>query len=98
MKFNLENEFYCIKCAKKGFPITRVKGKERKAGHLKKIFCLYCNQEVNHVECKPFSHYTKHDFELEKKYGNFDNEQNRIMPYGLFRDKLYKEGVNLDEE
>ena len=46
------SEFYCTQCGKKGIPVYRKKGQERKAGHLKKLYCLYCNMETNHVEIK----------------------------------------------
>lgn len=96
-KFSLESEFYCVACGTRGIPVIRKKGKEREAGHLKKLWCIKCGKEVNHVECKPFTKYCKHDFDLEFNYGNFDSEQNRVLPYGLFRDKLHKKGVDLYE-
>jgi hypothetical protein len=34
---------------------------------------------------------------LEYKYHNFDEEQNRIMPFGEFKNKLIKEGVDIYE-
>lgn len=89
----LDSEFYCCKCGGRGLPIARKAGSEREAGHLKKLYCLKCKAEINHAECRPWTRYSKEDFELEFKYGNFDSEQNRIMPYGLFKDKLVKEGV-----
>lgn len=93
MGYSNESDFYCVKCGKKGLPIWRKKGKEREAGHLKKLYCIYCKEEINHVECKPFTHYTYEDFLFEKENGNFDEQQNRILPYGLFKDKMNKEGM-----
>lgn len=92
-RFANESSFYCIKCGKKGIPVLRKKGKEREAGHLKKLYCIHCQQEINHVECKPFTYYTYEDFLLERENGNFDEHQNRIMPFGLFKDRMVKEGV-----
>ena len=80
-------------CGEKGIPILRRRGAEREAGHLKKLFCIHCKQEWNHVECKPYTYYDYDCFLLEYNYHNFDDEGNRIMPYGLFKDKLIKEGV-----
>ena len=51
MKFN-EHDFYCIKCGNKGIPLSRQQGHQRGRFHRKKLFCLYCQQEVNHIECK----------------------------------------------
>lgn len=81
----LDHEFYCSQCGQKGIPIPRKKGSERESGHLKKIFCLNCQRETNHVECVPFTKYTYNDFKLEFNNGNFDKEGNRIKPYNEFK-------------
>ena len=86
------SEFYCTKCGKRGFDIPRKRGQEREAGHLKRLWCLNCKEEHNHVECKPWTKYDYNDFLLEFNEGNFDEEGNRILPYGEFRAKLNKEG------
>ena len=83
------SEFYCTKCGNKGIPIARIKGREREAGHLKKIFCLKCQQEWNHVECKPYSHYDHEDFLVELQYNNFDNEGKRKIPYGELKGAIH---------
>lgn len=88
----LDHEFYCTSCQTKGIPIVRMKGKERPAGHLKKLYCLTCKREVNFVECRPYSKYTFEDFQVECEFHNFDEEGNRKMPYGLFKEQLRKEG------
>lgn len=83
------SEFYCTKCGNKGIPIMRRKGAEREAGHLKRIFCLKCQQEWNHAECKPFSHYDHEDFLIEFEYNNFDENGNRKMPYGELKGMIH---------
>lgn len=92
MKYTV-NEFYCTSCGNKGIPIWRKRGAEREAGHLKRIFCLKCGKTVNHAECKPFSKYSYEDFLLEFENDNFDEEGNRKLPYGIFKDKMRKEGI-----
>ncbi len=67
------SEFYCTKCAKRGIPIMRKPGKQKEPGHLKKLFCLNCGEEVNHVEIKPFGGYTYEDFKEEYDLGRFIN-------------------------
>ena len=82
------DDFYCTQCGEKGIPILRRLGAERNAGHLKKLFCLKCNKETNHAECKPFSKYTYEDFLVEFNYGNFDKEGNRIRTYGQLKELI----------
>lgn len=67
------SDFYCTECGKRGIPIARKKGQQREAGHLKKIFCLYCNCKTNHAEVKPFGAYTYDDFLEEYSLGRFVN-------------------------
>ena len=81
----LLSDFYCVHCGNKGIPIMRKAGHGREAGHLKKIYCLYCKQERNHVECKPFTHYTHEDFLIEFNYNNFDETGIRKIPYGQLK-------------
>ena len=90
----LISDFYCTKCGKKGLLIPRTFGHYREAGHLKKLYCPYCKKEQNHVEIRSFySGYNLEDFELEMKYGNFDNQGNRKKPYRIFRGELKQEGL-----
>ena len=84
-----DNEFYCVICKNRGLPVIRRRGKERGAGHLKKLFCIHCGKETNHAECRPWSGYTKEDFDIECKYHNFDENGNRIRPYGELRSLIY---------
>lgn len=84
-KFTIDNEFYCTQCGNRGFSIPRKIGKEREAGHLKKMYCLNCHKEQNFVECKPFTKYEYHQF-LEEFYGNnFTSDGTRKKKYGIFK-------------
>lgn len=69
------SDFYCTCCGNKGIPIMRRKGKEREAGHLKKLFCLTCQKETNHVEIRAKGKYTYEDFRMELECGRFVNGQ-----------------------
>lgn len=52
---NLEtHDFYCICCGKKGIPVMRKVGHQHSKHHMKKLFCITCQKEVNHVECKNY--------------------------------------------
>lgn len=93
--FSSSSDFYCVICGTKGIPILRQKGKERCAGHLKKLFCIKCGKETNHAECKEFTKYSYKDFSFEYNYGNFTKEGNRKLSYGDFRNKMHNQGVEL---
>ena len=67
----IASEFYCTRCGKRGIPIIRRPGQQREPGHLKKLYCLNCNEEVNHVEIRPYGSYRYEDFEEEFQLGRF---------------------------
>ena len=78
MKFlTTTSDFYCTKCGQKGIPIARKIGQQREGGHLKKIYCIHCKEEVNHAEVRPFGDYQYEDFKQEFELGRFVNG-NRI--------------------
>jgi len=87
------SNFYCTKCGQKGIPIPRINGKERQGGHLKKLYCLQCKKEVNMVEIRECGKYNKKIFDLEYKYGNFNENGERILPYTQFLHQLKNKGV-----
>lgn len=87
----IESEFYCTQCGTKGIPVLRTRGKEREAGHLKKLFCLTCGKEQNHVECKPWTKYTHEDFLFEFEHHNFSEDGLRKMTYGQLKEKVRNE-------
>ena len=51
-KTDLYSEFWCIRCGKKGIPVRRKRSGIREKGHRKKLYCIYCRQQVNHVETR----------------------------------------------
>ena len=51
MRNYTEHSFYCLKCGNKGIPIMRRDAKKHAPFHRKKLYCLYCKTEVNHIEC-----------------------------------------------
>ena len=86
------SDMYCTQCGRKNIPIQRKTGQERECGHLKKMWCMYCNKEVNMVEVRDFgSGYKKEDFYWEFENGNFDENGNRKLEFGLFRNKMNSE-------
>lgn len=73
-RISTTSDFYCVRCGKKGIPIARKIGSQREAGHLKKLYCLYCQEQTNHAEVRPFGAYKYEDFKLEYDLGRFVND------------------------
>ena len=46
------HDFFCLKCGNKGIPIGRKQGFQHGKFHRKKLYCIHCKEEVNHIECK----------------------------------------------
>lgn len=46
------HDFYCLQCGNRGIPILRGRGYERERFHRKKLYCIYCKEEVNHMELR----------------------------------------------
>lgn len=61
-----EHSFYCVACGNKGIPIQRPQGFKHVTMHRKKLYCMFCKQEVNHIECKTFD-------EVQEFRENFEN-------------------------
>ena len=78
------SDFYCTKCGMKGIPVFRKKGQEREPGHLKKLYCIYCQEETNMAEIASRGKYTLDDFLIEYEHGNFTETGDRIEPWKDF--------------
>jgi len=50
------NTFKCTVCGKEGIPISRKQSNQREYGHLKKIYCVHCKKETNHMEIREFDY------------------------------------------
>lgn len=53
------SDFYCTCCGNKGMPIPRKMSRQREEGHLKKMYCIHCKRDTNHLEFRGF----ENDFE-----------------------------------
>lgn len=69
------NDFFCTRC---GFKISlpRKRSQKREAGHLKKLYCCQCKEEINFVECNGIT-YTFEDYQQEIKNGVFKDSDIR---------------------
>ena len=92
MCLTTQSDMYCTQCGKKGIPVQRNKGRQREPGHLKKMFCVYCQKEQNMVEVKNFGGYSLNDFLIEFENHNFNENGQRIMTYSELKQKLIKKG------
>ena len=68
-------------------------GRQREPGHLKKLYCLHCGKEVNHVEIKEKGSYNYTIFWYEFSLGNFNDDGERKLPWRQFMLKARKEGM-----
>ena len=59
------HDFYCLKCGRKGIPLARRRSLQHEQFHRKKLYCIYCQTEVNHIECR-------NEFEVMKFKQNFE--------------------------
>lgn len=48
------HDFYCMNCGRKGIPLSRRVSLQHGKFHRKKLYCIYCKEEVNHIECKTY--------------------------------------------
>ena len=55
MCYSISN-FYCTNCSN-CIPLPRMENKKREKGHLKKLYCPCCKQEVNHLEVREIDYY-----------------------------------------
>ena len=67
----VKNDFYCTECGNRGIPAARTTRHQREAGHLKRMYCLFCKKETNHAEIRPFGNYRYEDFREEFELGRF---------------------------
>ena len=67
------HDFYCVRCGQKGIPIQRSKGHLHSKNHKKKLYCINCKKEVNHIEI-----FTEEDlikFQEDFKNGVYKDEE-----------------------
>ena len=84
----LKHHFYCTCCGNEGIPISRVDSSMRETGHLKKLYCIHCAEEKNHVECIDGGKYDSNTFRLEFESGNFGSDGNRVLPLNQWMEEL----------
>ena len=72
------HSMYCTKCGNKGLSVCRTgQSKQKDIGHLKKMWCTYCKEQVNHAEIS--NNYTVEMFQFEFKQNNFIDGVRKIQ-------------------
>ena len=74
-----EHSFYCIKCGNKGVPLMRKQGHKHKRSHRKKLYCIHCKEEVNHIECQTDDEV--YQFKIDFENGVYTNEAEESIHY-----------------
>ncbi len=89
--------FWCIRCGQQTIPIMRKAGFMHGKFHRKKLYCLHCQKETNHVEIRYPSKYTLDDFWIEFTHNNFTKEGTRKEPLRQFVSKIRQEEKRKNE-
>ena len=74
-----QHDFYCLKCGKRGIPLPREKGRNHEKFHRKRLYCLNCKEEVNHIECRTYNEIEQ--FKEDFKNGVYVNEAEESVSF-----------------
>lgn len=93
------SRFFCTRCGKENtMGVWRKPGQAREAGHLKNLFCIYCNEVVNHIELTENNpKYTMEDVNLELGYDNFTGDGQRVQTLNELKLAIRKGEFDYDE-
>ena len=78
-KYMESHSFYCIRCGHEGIPIFRQQGFQRERFHRKRLYCPFCKEEVNHIECKTYEEVQIFKDAFER--GEFKDEAEESVSY-----------------
>lgn len=73
------HDFYCLKCGNKGIGVFRNVGFQRERFHRKRLYCPFCKEEVNHIECKTYEEIQIFKDTFER--GEFKDEAEESVSY-----------------
>ena len=73
------HNFYCLKCGRENIPIFRNVGFQRERFHRKRLYCPFCKEEVNHIECKTYEEVQIFKDAFER--GEFKDEAEESVSY-----------------
>ena len=73
------HRFFCLNCGREGIPLARSVGQQREKNHRKKLYCIYCKESLNHIECK--NEIEVQEFKADFERGVFINESKESLSY-----------------
>lgn len=73
------HSFYCMNCGNRGIDLMRSQGFQHGRMHRKKLYCPFCKQEVNHIECKTLE--DVEEFKINFENGVYKNEAEESLSY-----------------
>ena len=78
------HDFYCMNCGNRGWTLPRSTSKLHGAFHKKKMYCRFCQTEVNHIETR--SDAEAYEFKMLWEQGAFFAEAQESI-------RVCKEGI-----
>ena len=66
------HQFFCIQCGNKTYDLMRKQGHKHERFHRKKLYCPWCKEDINCVECQ--NDEDVFDFKNDFMNGVFVNE------------------------
>lgn len=69
---------YCLNCGKPT-PLPRKVGHQYPSGHRKVLYCPWCRETVNHIECKSYADIAEFQERFDK--GGFVDESKESINY-----------------
>ena len=73
------HHFYCSKCGNRGIDLQRKTCKDKGKFHKKKLWCIYCKDEINHIECRNEAEIIK--FKQDFKEGVYNDEAENSLSH-----------------
>ena len=80
------HDFYCMNGGKKNISLMRKVGRQKERFHRKKLFCPWCKNDVNAIECK--TPQDVNEFLDKFNKGEFIEEAKESMEY-IQNDVMY---------
>ena len=71
------SSFYCPKCGKKAMDLPRPRSLTRQAFHRKKLYCPWCRETYNCIECR--NEIERHDFIADWEDGVYEEEAQAVL-------------------